>query len=37
MKELQKDIREFVREREWEQFHSPRNLAISLNVEAGEC
>jgi dCTP diphosphatase len=32
-----KDImRQFVREREWEKFHTPRNLAASVAVEAGE-
>lgn len=33
---LQKDIRSFVREREWERFHSPKNLAMALSGEAGE-
>jgi dCTP diphosphatase len=26
----------FVREREWEQFHSPKNLSMALAAEAGE-
>ena len=26
----------FVAEREWEQFHSPKNLAMALGVEAAE-
>ncbi len=26
----------FRREREWEQFHTPKNLAIGIAVEAGE-
>ena len=26
----------FRRDRDWEQFHSPRNLAIAISVEAGE-
>lgn len=26
----------FRRERDWEQFHSPKNLAIAISVEAGE-
>ncbi|GAB2753713.1 nucleotide pyrophosphohydrolase [Sinomonas soli] len=30
------ELREFVREREWEQFHSPENLAKSVAIEAGE-
>ena len=27
---------EFRKEREWEQFHNPKDLAISLNLEASE-
>jgi len=33
---LQQAILQFRHERDWEQFHSPRDLAMSLNVEAGE-
>jgi NTP pyrophosphatase (non-canonical NTP hydrolase) len=29
-------MRDFVEEREWEKFHTPRNLAASVAVEAGE-
>src|SRR5690606_34508446 len=29
---LQLALREFAREREWEQFHSPKNLAAALSV-----
>lgn len=29
-------LREFVSERDWEQFHSPKNLATALAVEAAE-
>jgi NTP pyrophosphatase (non-canonical NTP hydrolase) len=29
-------IREFVNERDWDQFHTPKNLAVSLCVEAAE-
>jgi len=29
-------LRAFVAEREWEQFHSPANLAKSIAIEAGE-
>jgi NTP pyrophosphatase (non-canonical NTP hydrolase) len=28
--------REFVRERDWEQFHTPKNLAMALAGEVGE-
>jgi NTP pyrophosphatase (non-canonical NTP hydrolase) len=33
---LQAALRIFAREREWEQFHSPKNLAAALSVEAAE-
>jgi dCTP diphosphatase len=33
---LRDRLRQFVAEREWGQFHSPKNLAIALSVEAGE-
>ena len=29
-------IRRFNRERDWEQFHTPENLAKSIAIEAGE-
>ena len=29
-------LRAFNRERDWEQFHTPKDLAIALSVEAGE-
>jgi NTP pyrophosphatase (non-canonical NTP hydrolase) len=29
-------IRKFADERDWEQFHNPKNLAMALIVEAGE-
>ena len=29
-------LRDFVRERDWEQFHSAENLAKSIAIEAGE-
>jgi NTP pyrophosphatase (non-canonical NTP hydrolase) len=33
---LQAALSVFASEREWEQFHSPRNLAAALSVEAAE-
>lgn len=33
---LRDDLRAFALEREWDQFHSPKNLAIALSVEASE-
>lgn len=29
-------VAEFVRERDWEQFHDPKNLAMAIASEAGE-
>lgn len=34
--ELRERLREFARERDWEQYHSPKNLAMALIVEAAE-
>jgi len=34
--ELRDALRGFCAEREWDQFHSPKNLAIALSVEASE-
>ncbi len=34
--ELTEQIRVFNAQRDWEQFHSPKNLATALMVEAGE-
>ena len=36
MKELTEKLRAFARERDWEQFHSPKNLAMALSVEVAE-
>jgi len=36
MQHLIEKLREFARERDWEQFHSPKNLAMALSVEAAE-
>jgi NTP pyrophosphatase (non-canonical NTP hydrolase) len=33
---LSADIQAFCTERDWEQFHNPKNLAIALSVEASE-
>jgi NTP pyrophosphatase (non-canonical NTP hydrolase) len=34
--QLKDRLREFAKARDWEQFHSPKNLAMALIVEAGE-
>ena len=36
MEELRKIIKEFIRARDWEQYHAPKNLAMALSVEAAE-
>ncbi|MEV8252510.1 nucleotide pyrophosphohydrolase [Rhodoglobus sp. NPDC076762] len=33
---LRDEIRAFVAERDWAQFHAPENLAKSISIEAGE-
>lgn len=33
---LAERLRAFARERDWEQFHSPKNLAMALSVEVAE-
>lgn len=34
--DLRNQLREFARVRDWEQFHSPKNLAMAMIVEAAE-
>ena len=34
--ELRNVLRDFARERDWDQFHSPKNLAMALGGETGE-
>jgi NTP pyrophosphatase (non-canonical NTP hydrolase) len=36
MKELAQKLREFAKERDWDQFHSPKNLTMALSVEVCE-
>lgn len=36
LEELKARMRAFVAERDWERFHSPKNLAMALSVEAAE-
>lgn len=33
---LKQMMRDFVRERDWEKYHTPKNLAASVSVEAAE-
>ncbi|MDH6710491.1 NTP pyrophosphatase (non-canonical NTP hydrolase) [Kitasatospora sp. MAA19] len=36
IRSLQQELAEFAAERDWEQFHTPKNLAMALSGEAGE-
>lgn len=36
LRHLRDALREFAAARDWDQFHSPKNLAIALSVEASE-
>src|SRR5688500_13640088 len=36
LERLQEELRTFARERDWEQYHTPRNLAALISSEAGE-
>ena len=36
MKEVMQEINKFREERDWNQYHTPRNLATSIIIEAGE-
>jgi NTP pyrophosphatase (non-canonical NTP hydrolase) len=36
LEDLAVELRRFAADREWERFHTPKNLAISLAVEVGE-
>lgn len=34
--EIIKELIKFRNERDWEQFHNPKDLALAINIEAGE-
>lgn len=36
MQKLIEKIRQFTQERDWEKFHSPKNLSMALSIEASE-
>jgi dCTP diphosphatase len=36
LRTLRDKLRQFAEERDWNQFHSPKNLAMALSVEASE-
>lgn len=36
LQDLKQKMADFVRERDWEQFHTPKNIAMSIAIEAAE-
>jgi dCTP diphosphatase len=36
IKDVAKQLRKFAAERDWEQFHTPKNVSMALSVEASE-
>ncbi len=36
LEDLRADVDRFVAERDWQQFHTPKNIAMALTVEASE-
>jgi len=36
LEELRQRVADFAKERDWDQFHSPKNLVMALTVEAAE-
>jgi len=36
LEEIKKRVLQFANDRDWEQFHSPKNLSMALAAEAGE-
>lgn len=36
LKQLKEDLKKFNKDRDWEQFHSPKNIAMALSVEVSE-
>ena len=36
MEKLQQEIQDFIKKRDWSQYHSPKNLSMALSVEVAE-
>jgi len=36
IEEVKRQLREFAEERDWDQFHSPKNLSMALSAEVAE-
>jgi len=36
IEDLQKFYREFIKERDWEKYHNPKDLSMAISIEVGE-
>ena len=36
MQNIEKIIKDFSKQRDWDKFHNPKNISMALNVEASE-
>lgn len=36
VQDLKEAVKAFIKERDWEKYHSPKNIAMSIAIEAGE-
>ena len=36
IKEITQELIKFRNERDWEQFHNPKDLAVAISIESGE-
>ena len=36
IEKINKDIKQFSKDREWDKFHNPKNLVMALSVESSE-
>ena len=36
LEKIKLELRRFTKERDWEQFHDPKNLSMALSVEVAE-
>ena len=36
IEKIKQKLKEFAQERDWEQFHDPKNLSMALSVEVAE-
>ena len=36
LNELRRDVRQFAKDRDWERYHTPKNLCMAMSVEMAE-